>query len=339
MRKSEVGKSESPEVKKKSEVGSLKPEVNPKVAKKSEVGSPKAGVGSPKSEEENTSAPPAGGPNSELKNSAIEHPKSEIETLTPANSKLQTDKMEVHHHPEVEKKGLKEYILEGLMIFLAVFMGFVAESLREHIGDRDREKSYMESLITDLKLDTAVLSRAAELKETRMLSIDSVLKYFRYNKNANKVPASTYRQMRRSQWDMFFIHHSGTIDQLKNSGGLRLIREKSIVDSIEHYYQRVQRSESRNTMYFDNQQVSDALSEKLWDAYDNIKYYQDYVFAHKPVPDSGWVAINAAYRNEYLNNLVRVKWITYSDRGQFIVELKNNAAHLIALIKKTYELE
>jgi hypothetical protein len=342
MRKSEVGKSESPKDSLKSKAGSPKPEVKPIAERRKQKAYPKSGPDSyrdesPNWEEENNSAPDSY--RDDIPQSEIENPTSEIETQPTANSKLQTEQMEVHHHPEVEKKGLKEYILEGLMIFLAVFMGFMAESLREHIGDRDREKSYMESLITDLKLDTAVLSRAAELKETRMLSIDSVLKYFRSNTNANKVPASTFRQMRRSQWDMFFIHHSGTIDQLKNSGGLRLIREKSIVDSIEHYYQRVQRSESRNTMYFDNQQVSDALSEKLWDAYDNIKYYQDYVFAHKPIPDSGWVAINAAYRNEYLNNLVRVKWITYSDRVQFTVELKNNAAHLIALIKKTYELE
>ena len=65
---------------------------------------------------------------------------------------LQTENMEVHHHPDLhhEKKAWKEYILEGLMIFLAVFMGFIAESLREHIGDRDREKSYMESLVKDL---------------------------------------------------------------------------------------------------------------------------------------------------------------------------------------------
>ena len=48
------------------------------------------------------------------------------------NSKLKTEKMEVHHHPEVEKKGFKEYILEGLMIFLAVMMGFFAESIREN---------------------------------------------------------------------------------------------------------------------------------------------------------------------------------------------------------------
>lgn len=43
--------------------------------------------------------------------------------------------MEVHHHPEVEKKGLKEYVFEGLMIFLAVMTGFVAENVRENISE------------------------------------------------------------------------------------------------------------------------------------------------------------------------------------------------------------
>jgi len=31
--------------------------------------------------------------------------------------------MEVHHH-KVEKKNFKEYLLEGLMIFIAVTVGF-----------------------------------------------------------------------------------------------------------------------------------------------------------------------------------------------------------------------
>jgi hypothetical protein len=40
-------------------------------------------------------------------------------------------KMEAHHPPEVEKKGFKEYLLEELRIFLAVFMDFIAENIRE----------------------------------------------------------------------------------------------------------------------------------------------------------------------------------------------------------------
>ena len=43
--------------------------------------------------------------------------------------------MEVHHHPKVEKKNFKEYFLEFLMIFLAVTLGFFAESFREHLAE------------------------------------------------------------------------------------------------------------------------------------------------------------------------------------------------------------
>ena len=41
----------------------------------------------------------------------------------------QTEKMEVHHHPHVEKKNFKEYFLEFVMIFLAVSYLFFAENM------------------------------------------------------------------------------------------------------------------------------------------------------------------------------------------------------------------
>jgi hypothetical protein len=49
---------------------------------------------------------------------------SSIETDTKI-PKHETENMEVHHHPKVEKKNFKEYLLEGLMIFIAVTMGFL----------------------------------------------------------------------------------------------------------------------------------------------------------------------------------------------------------------------
>ena len=69
--------------------------------------------------------------------------------------------MEVHHHPELphgDKKNFREYLLEGLMIFIAVFMGFVAENIREHISDNSKEKNYARSLYSDLKKDSAQLA-------------------------------------------------------------------------------------------------------------------------------------------------------------------------------------
>ena len=60
--------------------------------------------------------------------------------------------MEVHHHPNVEKKRFREYILEFLMIFLAVTMGFFAESLRENISNKDKEKEYINSFVQNLQI-------------------------------------------------------------------------------------------------------------------------------------------------------------------------------------------
>ena len=82
--------------------------------------------------------------------------------------------MEVHHHPEVEKKGFKEYVLEGLMIFIAVMMGFFAESLREHMADREREKQYMHAMVVDLQKDSVQIDNAIAYTKHAIVALDSL---------------------------------------------------------------------------------------------------------------------------------------------------------------------
>ena len=64
--------------------------------------------------------------------------------------------MEVHHHPQLHhnSKPWKEYLLEYLMIVLAVITGFFAESLREHMSTKEKEKRYVNNYMEDLKKDT-----------------------------------------------------------------------------------------------------------------------------------------------------------------------------------------
>ena len=66
--------------------------------------------------------------------------------------------MEVHHphHPNNKKKWA-EYLLEFLMLFLAVFPGFLAENVRENMVERKRETNLSGLLKTDLTSDIAVL--------------------------------------------------------------------------------------------------------------------------------------------------------------------------------------
>src|ERR1700686_354541 len=79
-----------------------------------------------------------------------------IEQPEPTIQKSEIENMEVHHHPDLRhrRKRWKEYFLEFLMIFLAVTLGFFAESYRESLGDKKKEKGYIRSMIEDLKNDS-----------------------------------------------------------------------------------------------------------------------------------------------------------------------------------------
>src|SRR5215813_8433206 len=88
--------------------------------------------------------------------------------------------MEVHHHPKVEKKSFKEYFLEGLMIFLAVTIGFFAENFREYIKDSHEIKSDMQSMIGDLQTDVAMYDfdlAENQLSDRRIDTLISLLKF------------------------------------------------------------------------------------------------------------------------------------------------------------------
>jgi hypothetical protein len=144
--------------------------------------------------------------------------------------------MEVHAHTHTARKKWTHYFWEFLMLFLAVFCGFLAEYQLEHKIEKDREKQYIYSLIQDLKQDTARLNVIIKLRSPRDEKIDSLSELL------SKPDAAAYgsdiyyltRFLTRGL-NVRFHSNDGTMQQLKNSGGLRLIRYQNIADSIIGY--------------------------------------------------------------------------------------------------------
>ena len=83
--------------------------------------------------------------------------------------------MEVHAHTHTPRKKWTHYFWEFLMLFLAVFCGFLAEYQLEHIIEKDRETKYMRSMVEDLKLDTTELTDHIRLRIERDVLIDSLI--------------------------------------------------------------------------------------------------------------------------------------------------------------------
>jgi hypothetical protein len=86
-------------------------------------------------------------------------PSSGTEILETTNTENQND-MEVHHHAHNpaephHKKNWKAYFWEFLMLFLAVFCGFLAEYQLEHKIESDRGKQYTYSFYEDMITDSS----------------------------------------------------------------------------------------------------------------------------------------------------------------------------------------
>ena len=142
--------------------------------------------------------------------------------------------MEVHHHSHTARKKWTHYFWEFLMLFLAVFCGFLAEYQLEHKIEKDREKQYMASLYQDLKTDTLNMSSLLKGTIEDIANYDSLFDIFK-NKKYLKETSNTYYYGRKLVNLRRFYPTDGTITQLENSGGLRLIRKRNIVDSLLSY--------------------------------------------------------------------------------------------------------
>jgi hypothetical protein len=164
-----------------------------------------------------------------------------VEAPSVSASETQFQNMEVHHHPDLhhKHKKWKEYFLEFLMIFLAVVMGFFAESYREHLTDQTKEKEYIQSLIEDLKTDQNILSQhIAQVKSGLFMTDSMIVLLNNHSSIADKTGLLYYfARLTPRLWPLSI--NSRTLEQLKNSGNFRLIRNLATSNKIMNYYEKL----------------------------------------------------------------------------------------------------
>jgi hypothetical protein len=172
--------------------------------------------------------------------------------------------MEVHHHkhaPGHSKRNWKSGFAEFFMLFVAVFFAFIAENLREHYVEKSREKQYIRSMIVDLKRDTLQLGLVSKATKKVMTGIDTLLHYLKSDIN-DSVAAKLYRYAAYSTTSMLYQHSTGTLSQLKNAGGFRLLHDTASVNRIAFYDQGNEIISKQGDVYFkETLDIIDMLGE------------------------------------------------------------------------------
>jgi len=146
--------------------------------------------------------------------------------------------MEVHHHSHTERKKWTHYFWEFLMLFLAVTLGFFVENQREHFVEHRREKQYVRSFLGDLKSDLVQLDSLVNERMKRQRNMDS-LSTILSTPDPDVYAKQVYYFSRPLTISYQFFRNERTIQQLKNGGNLRLIRNENVSNAIMLYDHQV----------------------------------------------------------------------------------------------------
>jgi hypothetical protein len=268
--------------------------------------------------------------------SQIIHPTSKIEN------------MEVHHHPDLghKRKNFREYFLEFLMIFLAVSLGFFAESLRERISEHARAKEYAATMLSDLSSDTTDLKSYINYFNYAAGNVDTLMQLLSAA-DPRQIPAGKlywyglFGGARRP-----FAPHDATLLEMKNSGSLRYFSNALINRKVAEYDQICQVIKgieaSEEGIYTEVRKIRGQIFEfKYNDAANTIFQSGKTSFSQAKIDSFAntnppLLSYDKTIFNQYIE-MVRSRYlrlkIGHAD------DMLRNATELIGLLKKEYNLE
>jgi len=143
--------------------------------------------------------------------------------------------MEVHAHTHTARKKWTHYLWEFLMLFLAVFCGFLAENQREHYIEHARAKEFAALMYEDLKKDTAYFRTGSEKFDMIKSHQDSLCFLLKTGiETTNNYDLINH--WINSLWALNFSPQQATYEQMKNSGSLRYIKNIILINSLQEYY-------------------------------------------------------------------------------------------------------
>jgi hypothetical protein len=244
--------------------------------------------------------------------------------------------MEVHSHTHTPRKKWTHYIWEFLMLFLAVFCGFLAENTREHYIEHKREKQYITTLVADLQIDTAALNQLLIESKIRSANYDSLRAILKSSDRDQHIKELYYYFLPTTYYDLFSPTRRA-IDQLLNSGGMRLIRNKNVSDSITDYYRIVSTVVSQGATWL---RYFDQYHEVAFKVFD-YSQIDTLFYNRKQILDSKEKYILLANDNTSVKilygKLFALRFILDAYVG-YLKELQKKAVSTLLFLKKEYHI-
>jgi len=164
------------------------------------------------------------------------------------------------------------YFIEFALIFLAVTLGFFAESIREKMGDEEKELEFIHSMIEDARMDSLHIQACLQANQRRVNALDTLSGLLTDHHPEQTPDSEIYRLFKFGLYHPDFITPvERTMTQLKFAGGMRLLRKKPAAEAIVLYDDMAKNLIDQQAFYELYQNSAIEQSVKLFN-------YKDFVF-------------------------------------------------------------
>ena len=220
------------------------------------------------------------------------------------------------------------------MLFLAVFCGFLAENQREHYVEKLRAKQYVQSFYDDLHKNLAPISRTIEFNKLKVDTLNNLKSCYDSISKNWKATSCLIQLIKNSSFFWSVEFSEGTIDQLKNAGGFRLLKKEDR-DSIISYDEAIRNFENTElTMVQPSQDNVRNNLKRLINFKANVLLNSFDNETETPLLFSD----NKELLNEFFNDLLRYRRNIIVQSNQLIL-LKEKTNRLIEYFNAKYHFQ
>ncbi len=152
------------------------------------------------------------------------------------------------------ENNFSKYIIyaigEIILVVIGILIALSINNWNQKQLDRKKEKNYIFSLIEDAKTDLFNFKNVIALNEKRIVNLDSLAyKCYNYNEKYKNDPEFMIWYMKSLAHPDFITQTDRTLSQLKNSGGMGLINDKTNIDAIIKYEESFDRLYNQQDWY------------------------------------------------------------------------------------------
>jgi hypothetical protein len=173
--------------------------------------------------------------------------------------------MEVHHHAHTSRNRWTHYFWEFLMLFLAVFAGFLAEYQLEHKIERDRAKQFLQSMLIDVRTNVVNLDSLITQDRNMITHYDSLVNWLLAD--SSSIDRGAFSRNMGAVWIRNFLVRKETYDQMKSSGSLRYIGNIEFLKKMMEYERITNFAQYRN-QDFERKYYTEQFIPTLYRSYD-----------------------------------------------------------------------